>query len=139
VEGTANPAHSTSGLIDDTTLHIKPVYDIVQSFVKCISLGSDYLEINRLKMYPNPAENMIIFEYNNPELRNCEISIYNSVGKLILRERTNNSNNFVVNTSKFISGHYFVVVMSDNQKDSPRVQTRYRWSDMLSGCVDLKL
>jgi len=116
VEGTANPAHSTSGLIDDTTLHIKPVYDIVQSFVKCVVLGSDYLELDQFKMYPNPAKNILSFEYNNSELKNSEIFIYNSMGKLIIREKTNNFNNFVINTSKFQSGYYLVVVLSDKQK-----------------------
>jgi len=116
VEGTANPAHSTSGLIEDTTLHIKPVYDIVQSFVKCVVLGSDYLELDQFKMYPNPAKNILSFEYNNSELKNSEIFIYNSMGKLIIREKTNNFNNFVINTSKFQSGYYLVVVLSDKQK-----------------------
>ncbi len=115
VEGTANPAHSTSGLIADTSLLIKPAYNVIKSYIDCNSLGFEYQTSETLRFYPNPAENWISFEFNNPDLLNCEISIYNSGGQLVYHIDNFNNNYFYLSTKDFSPGLHFVSVKSNNE------------------------
>ena len=115
VEGTANPAHSTSGLIEDTTLATKAAYYIIQSFINCNSAGLVFPEINGLKFYPNPAKDWISFEFDNPDLLENNVVIYNAKGELIFEQVNAFSNYFYLSTKNIASGAYYIYVRSENK------------------------
>ena len=115
VEGTANPAHSTSGLIDDTTLLPKPAYSIVKSFIECTSLGFEYNIGSEIKFYPNPAQNWISLEFENVTKVPVELKIFSSNGQLVFEKSGINENYYFLRTEKFQSGWYFIKIMSSNK------------------------
>lgn len=110
VEGTANTAHSTTGLIDDSTLLEKPAYYVVKSFQECIPVGLNSWVSQELKFYPNPAESGVTLEYRNPSFLKCEIIIHNANGQLVYQRDNNYKNNHYLRTRSFKPGLYFVTV-----------------------------
>lgn len=81
------------GNVDDTTS--------VFSFNKPTTFG----------FYPNPSSDFIYF--NNTKSHSLQISVYNSIGKLIIQTDVNNSNN-KINVSALNNGVYFIVVSENN-------------------------
>lgn len=56
VEGTSNPAHSTSGLISDTSLVEKPAYYLFKSFIECLPTSiQESMMYNDLNIFLNPV------------------------------------------------------------------------------------
>jgi hypothetical protein len=115
VEGTANPAHSTSGLIEDTTLLPKPAYSIIKSFIECTSLGFEYNIGKEIKFYPNPAKNWISLEFDNPFNTSVELQIFSSNGQLVFDKNQINENYFFLKTDNFSSGWYFIQIKSSTE------------------------
>jgi hypothetical protein len=115
VEGTANPAHSTSGLIEDTTLIAKPAYSVIKSFIECTSLGFEYDDDieKQIKLYPNPAKNWISLEFENPFNTSVELQIFSANGQLVFEKSGISDNLFFLKTVDFESGLYFIQVKSD--------------------------
>jgi len=66
---------------------------------------------NEFKIYPNPANNFIDIE---TELKNYSISVFDNMGKLILKEKSN-QNNTRIDLSPFSNGIYFIQLQSDGK------------------------
>lgn len=58
VEGTDNPAHSTSALIYDTTYQEKPAYAIFKAFSTCLSAVPQHTAFSagKISFFPNPMQ-----------------------------------------------------------------------------------
>ena len=112
VEGSSNPAHSTSGLIEDTTLLVKPAYSIVKSFIACTPLQIEPLNKIQVKIYPNPAKGWISIELDNRKYDSVELSVFSSNGELVFVDNEFSENKYVLNTERFISGLYFIQLKS---------------------------
>lgn len=115
VEGSANPAHSTSGLIDDSTLMPKLAYSVIKSFTNCTSLNFiNNPEIENVIFYPNPAVNLVSFELKSKSNFHFKIQVFSSNGRL-LQENKGINGNYQLNTENLNSGLYLVQIKSNNQ------------------------
>lgn len=75
----------------------------------CALLSTNDFENNKLKLYPNPATDELNIQLN-ATATNFKISIYNTLGSLVLENenQTNSSNS--INISALNSGMYFVKI-----------------------------
>lgn len=111
VEGTANPAHSASGLIDDTTLLEKPAYYLFKSFISCVTFVYEYDYGKRIKFYPNPMRDYTTIEFQNINSDYSKtISIYDSDGRIAKTITNINKNYILLKKGNLTSGFYFVKV-----------------------------
>ncbi len=79
-------------------------YQTIEYEIKEDGLASDE---NKLKIYPNPANEVI---HIDTDIENCVVTITNSMGQTIFSQKTNGKTN--VNTSTFPSGIYYIGVNS---------------------------
>ena len=115
VEGTANPAHSTSGLIEDTTLVAKPAYSVIKAFNACVPSNINPTSINQLKLYPNPAKDWVAIELDKSNNGCIEIKVFSKNGQLVFMDNRMTENQLKLNISDFETGIYFVQVKSNNK------------------------
>lgn len=72
----------------------------------------------KVNLYPNPASNVAMLSYQIKEEQAVTISVYNTLGELVLLEQTNahvGETNQVINISSLLSGNYSVVVRFKNE------------------------
>lgn len=68
--------------------------------------------INSLLIYPNPAKNFIMVDYQG---KHFNFALYNSIGQLII-EKNNNNNLAFIQLDDLASGLYTIVVEQNNEK-----------------------
>ena len=73
-----------------------------------ISLNTFESPMTEFKLFPVPAHN--ILNIQNDEIIIKEVSIYNSIGMNLKQFEDVNSSNFTLDTSKYNSGIYFVIL-----------------------------
>ncbi|BDS10134.1 T9SS type A sorting domain-containing protein [Aureispira anguillae] len=112
VEGTANPAHSTSGLIDDTTLLEKPAYHLFKAFIACSPLSiQDFQYDKKIKFYPNPMKDYTTIEFQEKNQGNEKtISIYGSNGKIVWFKEGIYNNYYTLKRGTLTAGFYSVKI-----------------------------
>lgn len=71
---------------------------------------------SKIKVYPNPVNDLGNFEFENPEKKEIDLEIYNSAGQLIGKEKTNDSR-INYNFSDYSSGMYLYRL---KEKDSEK-------------------
>lgn len=67
--------------------------------------------VNKIKIFPNPANDYFSFTYHGINGENFEIAIYNKLGQQVLQthfDKVLPSSQYTVNTQKLLSGVYFV-------------------------------
>ena len=79
-----------------------------------LSLSDNALNINYLKVYPNPAKERFTISLNNKSQAN--IIIYNTLGKTVYRGKTLNGNLEINNNSQFAPGLYMVKAITNDNK-----------------------
>ena len=89
----------------------------------CAAAGVNELNTIAFDVYPNPA-NEIININNAEQLKNCNVSIYNSTGALVY------SNSFItktmlIETSKFSTGLYLVKLTAGDNIGSKKILIRH--------------
>lgn len=115
VEGTANPAHSASGLIDDTTLLEKPAYFLFKSFVSCLTSTFKYDYGKQIKFYPNPMKDYTTIEFENINPPNKKtITIFGSDGQTVKVINNVYKNYYLLVKGNLIPGFYFIKVRDQN-------------------------
>jgi len=107
IEGTSNPAHSTSGLISDTTLIEKSSYYLFKSFISCHTSLHKFEEKDKVQIYPNPAFKTLTIKFEQQLLKDEQIQMYNSFGNLVLTENIK-KNTTDIDISKLAKGIYIV-------------------------------
>lgn len=77
---------------------------------------SNYKNGNKksLKIYPNPAKDVIYIDFLNFNKENIQLSIYDIFGKTIYQNNILNKNNISLNTSQFTKGIYFIKINSNS-------------------------
>jgi hypothetical protein len=74
-------------------------------------------EANRVYIYPNPANEILTVELNNPEAKDFELEICTYYGNLICRDSFKSllhDNIFKIDISHFNRGAYFVKIITNN-------------------------
>ena len=115
VEGTANPAHSTSGLIEGSSLEPKLAYDVVKAFEACTSFTMDYEDGKALTYYPNPATGRITIELDNTKDGDLKLEVYSVTGDLVHVEGGINQDIYSFETDKLSPGVYFIQLKASNE------------------------
>lgn len=115
VEGTANPAHSTSGLIADTTLIKKSAYYLFQTFIGCPTSVYEYESEEEIRIYPNPTSEILTIKFRQQQIVDEQIQIYNSLGILVLTVNIK-QNMTEIDVSKLAIGLYFVRLKNHPQQ-----------------------
>ncbi len=78
--------------------------------------GSENIEDNSIKVYPDPCYNNINFNINYQH-KEIEISIYNSLGNMVQKLNIEGSNNNIkLNTSSLNNGIYYFRISGSNNK-----------------------
>jgi plastocyanin len=72
--------------------------------------------MNRLKMYPNPATDIVSIEMNEQNLRDFTLSVYDITGKLSLVESIHSNNKIVFGVQHLNRGMYFVELKTNSQR-----------------------
>ncbi|MFC2138118.1 T9SS type A sorting domain-containing protein [Bacteroidota bacterium] len=103
-----------------TDREISGVLDI--KVVRCNPMASNINNTSNksglhLNIYPNPAQNYVLLDFNSSEQTNLEIRIYNMAGKLMPKEITPISFNlYNLNLRGFLPGVYFISIQSEKEK-----------------------
>ncbi|MCT4580609.1 MAG: T9SS type A sorting domain-containing protein [Flavobacteriales bacterium] len=116
VEGTNNQAHLASGLIDDSTLAIKPAYYIFKSFNNCSSYIYTLDLGKRIRFYPNPMYYRTSAEFSEVNFDGeATLNLYDLSGKLVKMITISNNNYCVIDREGLKVGLYYAKIVS-NQK-----------------------
>lgn len=116
VEGTNNPAHATSGLIDGTNLNEKPIYYLFKSFIGCSSFINNFFPYQVIMFQPNPMTIQTTIQFkkaisNEPSILN----IFNINGKIVRTIVLNLSENtYIIDKKELSIGTYFVEITNNN-------------------------
>lgn len=78
---------------------------------------NEFIQPNNISFYPNPSEGIFTVDH---KFTNGEISIYNSLGKIILQSQINESTS-QIDLSEQPSGLYFVQIISDSKYYSEKL------------------
>ena len=76
------------------------------------SLSIDEKDLSSVNMYPNPAKDILNFNFNGTTVKS--IAIFDFLGKEILRKDTNNLQEFQLFTNEIQSGVYLVEFIGNN-------------------------
>lgn len=94
------------------TYHVEIDYNGCTSTSSCETIqlaGVTEMNLNELKVYPNPSNGLFTVEFNN-EIEKVEI--YTVDGKLIETVSGNNVSKLLVNASDWNSGNYLLIISS---------------------------
>ncbi|MEM8523942.1 MAG: T9SS type A sorting domain-containing protein [Bacteroidota bacterium] len=97
------------------------VADLVEN--RAENLDKFNLEQLTIAINPNPAANQFNVVISNDETDNFLTEIYDVIGRRILTNEYDNSinSNFIINTSTWEEGIYFVVISTVSEKVVERV------------------
>lgn len=70
----------------------------------------------RLRMYPNPATDVVSIEMSEQNLRDFKLSVYDITGKLSLVESIHSNNKIVFGVQYLNRGMYFVELKTNSQR-----------------------
>jgi hypothetical protein len=74
---------------------------------------------NSVKTYPNPFSDNINIQFTDNDF--SELSIYNTIGKLIFNENIKGLNSFNINTKDFAKGIYILQLNNESEINSYRI------------------
>ena len=115
VEGSGNPVHAASGLIEDTTLLKKPSFEVVKAFNQCGTVGISQHKTQTLKVYPNPANDRITIRFNSNTKAKQQLTIYDAKGRVVYAKKIEQTSETTLSTSNFNPGIHFITVQSNGQ------------------------
>ncbi len=98
----------------DTTLN----FEHNTNFTDIINVTSAYSEqFNTIKLYPNPATNILYIETGGTERNYYTISITDISGKIIDVQQNKINNRIEIGVNELLNGMYFIVVESPSRKE----------------------
>ena len=80
-----------------------------------ISVPEESEDENVLKIFPNPAQDQLHIILNNPELKNCNVVMYNVMGKEVFQEWFSGSE-IIIPVNAITPGMYLLDVEHDGRK-----------------------
>lgn len=96
-------------------------FDGKQSYSKVESITNK--EIRNIKIYPNPANDMLYIEYGVDD--DLEVEIYNSLGQLERLDMKNVHGRVSLNVSSLSAGVYMVVLKSEGYTQSEKLVIKH--------------
>jgi hypothetical protein len=78
-----------------------------------LPVGQDTFKESSLRIYPNPASDQITIQCGGSS-PDATLSVYNSAGQTVLSQTVEKLNSITLQTEKWLSGIYFIVLISDN-------------------------
>ena len=72
------------------------------------------LSDNKIRLYPNPANDVLYFDFLPNEIKNVHLTIYNITGKNVF-SKSNNNNDNTINISSLNKGIYFLEIKTVHQ------------------------
>ena len=79
-----------------------------------VSVEENNIE-DQISIYPNPADNIINIT-KEQNVKDLNVSIYNSIGQILYNEKNISSNNKQIDIGNYNSGLLFIKIESDNQQ-----------------------
>ena len=77
---------------------------------------TNLFEIQKLKIYPNPANDFLHVEYDILYLKEAKLQIYNSIGAVVYTKKLNDKkDNLKIAVSEYKSGLYFCSLQIDGK------------------------
>lgn len=78
--------------------------------------STNIYEIQKLKLYPNPANDYIMVEYDILFVKEAKFQIYNSIGAVLYtKELQEKTDNIRISVSKYKNGLYFCSLQIDGK------------------------
>ena len=75
-----------------------------------------FYDLQKLKLYPNPASDYLHIEYDILFVKEAKIKIYNSIGSVVYsKDLENKQDNIKVSVSDFDNGLYFCSLQIDGK------------------------
>lgn len=113
VEGTSNPAHSTSGLIRDTSLIEKPAYYLFKSFIECVPASINEPKGSKeYNIFPNPFNESLTITFSSQIDKDELMQIYNSMGEIVMTIYINQTTT-IINFSNYSDGLYLISLVNN--------------------------
>jgi len=103
---------STAPLIfdgyDDPTFGLLKFMPLDTSCYKTLGIKENTVTIqSNIKLYPNPFTHTATLEFENPQSKSCHLSVFNSMGQLIMRIDNVKNNKIIIDRKELQSGLYF--------------------------------
>lgn len=102
---------STSG---NVTLTIPAGTPRLLSIKPFLGTGINELKNRKLKVYPNPAQQILSIEVNDNENSDIPITVYNSLGKVVYQDSLQNKKKSI-DVSRWTPGMYYVRILGTNE------------------------
>ena len=85
-------------------------------FGQSTSDSTNIYEIQKLKLYPNPANDYLTVEYDVLYVKEAKFQIYNSIGAIVYTKTLNEKkDNLRIQVSEYKSGLYFCSLQIDGK------------------------
>jgi hypothetical protein len=107
-----SPTVTTSYTVTDATCSLTA--NFTQSVTTCVGLNERNADVKSFGMYPNPAVNEVVLEFNNNFDKN--VTIVDITGKNVMLVNSNESK-LTLNISTLNQGVYFVKIQSNNKTE----------------------
>jgi hypothetical protein len=123
VKGSSNPSYPNNYFCTPDSLSTRPrvfdgYVDIKYGLVNYMPLDTSCYKTlgvkenklasqNNLKLYPNPFTNTATLEFDNPQSRSHQLSVFNTLGQLVMSIGYIKSNKFLIDRKDLQSGLYF--------------------------------
>ena len=80
------------------------------------STSINFYELQKLKLYPNPASNYLFIEYDIIFVKEAKLQIYNSIGAVVYTKSLEEKHdNFKISVSDYKNGLYFCSLQIDGK------------------------
>ena len=80
------------------------------------STSINFNELQKLKIYPNPASNYLFIEYDIIFIKEAKLQIYNSIGAIVYTKiLVEKQDNFKISVSDYKNGLYFCSLQIDGK------------------------
>ncbi len=80
------------------------------------STSINFYELQKLKLYPNPASNYLFIEYDIIFVKEAKLQIYNSIGAVVYtKSLEEKQDNFKISVSDYKNGLYFCSLQIDGK------------------------
>lgn len=90
--------------------------DTLDATIDVLKLSAENLNISSIKMFPNPAKNQLTLLYDDSELHNVLVNIFDLSGRLIFNEEFKGNLLKMIDVSNFHNGVYWIEVKAQKKR-----------------------
>jgi alpha-tubulin suppressor-like RCC1 family protein len=118
-------SNSPGQLGDGTNIERHVPVQVINLCYVALGIESNFDNANNLSVYPNPTNDFLNIKGSHLQNGNIEIILTNTLGQQLKKEEMKISNNSLessLSIKEFPSGIYFLIIISENNKYSIKVQ-----------------